>query len=96
MILLETYSALEIDHLLKTLPKFLNIQKEVTGNPHYSMYNLSLREDWKTSKKFCRSITGPEDSRCSNKTEVKVNGHVNGIDYKCHGVMNGKAVNGKA
>lgn len=58
MILLETYSALGDEQLLKTLPSFLNIRKEVTGNPDYSMYNLSLREDWKTSKKFCKSITG--------------------------------------
>ncbi|CAH1101662.1 unnamed protein product [Psylliodes chrysocephalus] len=57
MILIETYSALDDQQLLKTLPGFLNIKKEVTGNPDYSMYNLSLREDWKTSKKFCRSVT---------------------------------------
>lgn len=58
MILLETYSALEEGQLMKTLPSFLNIQKEVTGNPDYSMYNLSLREDWKNSKKFCRAVVG--------------------------------------
>ncbi|XP_018562713.1 TRPL translocation defect protein 14 isoform X2 [Anoplophora glabripennis] len=80
LILLETYSALGDEELLKTLPSFLNIKKEVTGNPDYSMYNLSLREDWKTSKKFYKSIIGPEDTPCTEI--VNVNGHTNGIDCK--------------
>lgn len=54
--LLETYSALDEASLRKCLPQFLNIEKEVTGNPDYSMFNLSLREDWKTSKKFFSSF----------------------------------------
>lgn len=57
LILLETYSALDESHLLDCIPKFLEVEKQVTGNPDYSMFNLSLREDWKTSKKFCKSIT---------------------------------------
>lgn len=52
LILLETYSALDKESLMKCLPDFLIIEKEVTGNPDYSMFNLSLREDWKTSKKY--------------------------------------------
>lgn len=56
--LLETYSALNESNLRERLPSFLNIEKEVTGSPNYSMFNLSLREDWKTSKKFCRSVIG--------------------------------------
>ncbi|KRG04258.1 TRPL translocation defect protein 14 isoform X5 [Drosophila mojavensis] len=51
LILLETYSSLSGDALQKCMPTFLNIVKEVTGDPEYSMFNLSLREDWKT----CRS-----------------------------------------
>lgn len=51
--LLETYSAAyDQNTLLESLPKFLIIEKEVTGDPAYSMYNLSLKEDWKTSKKY--------------------------------------------
>lgn len=51
--LLETYSAAyDDDQLLATLPQFLIIVKEVTGDPAFSMYNLSLKEDWKTSKKY--------------------------------------------
>nr|XP_018916959.1 PREDICTED: TRPL translocation defect protein 14 isoform X2 [Bemisia tabaci] len=58
LILLETYSALEHDQLLERLPKFLTIVEEVTGNPAYSMFNLSLREDWTNSTKFCKAFQG--------------------------------------
>lgn len=88
LLLLETYSALEKDLLMKTLPSFLNIKKDVTGNPEYSMYNLSLRDDWKTSKKFIPVVISPEDSPfhghknstdlVSNSTNIIVNGYQNG------------------
>lgn len=58
LILLETYSSLTGDALNSCLPKFLNIVKNVTGDPDYSMFNLSLREDWSNSKKFCHSLHG--------------------------------------
>lgn len=58
LILLETYSAMDEKTLQNRLPKFLTIEKEVTGNPDYSMFNLSLREDWKNSKKFCKQFQG--------------------------------------
>lgn len=73
LMLIETYTALNESSLRERLPVFLQIAKDVTGNPNYSMFNLSLREDWKNSKKFCRSIAG------SNETQncaVKTNGHV--------------------
>lgn len=57
--LLETYSAAyDDDQLLATLPHFLIIVKEVTGDPAFSMYNLSLKEDWKTSKKYYSGADG--------------------------------------
>ncbi|KAF7288042.1 TRPL translocation defect 14 [Rhynchophorus ferrugineus] len=93
MILLETYSALDEDKLTATLPTFLNIEREVTGNPDYSMYNLSLREDWKTSKKYLHmNFVGPEDSPAR---ETKMNGDAN-INAKMsklngHGNLNGLA-----
>jgi len=37
--LLETYTPLEPE--MVNLPEFLNIVKNVTGQPRYSMYNLS-------------------------------------------------------
>lgn len=64
LVLLETYSAVyDQDTLLASLPKFLVIEKEVTGDPAYSMYNLSLKEDWKTSKKY---YTGGESKAGAN------------------------------
>lgn len=56
--LLETYSALEDQELLDRLPKFLDIESEVTGNAAYSMFNLSLVEDWDKSKNFCHYLKG--------------------------------------
>ncbi|XP_067004207.2 TRPL translocation defect protein 14-like [Anabrus simplex] len=52
LILLETYTSADHRDLQKILPNFLTIAKEVTGDPSYSMFNLSLREDWATTKKF--------------------------------------------
>ncbi|CAG9863849.1 unnamed protein product [Phyllotreta striolata] len=92
LILLETYSALDDQMLLKTLPTFLNIKKEVRGNPDYSMYNLSLREDWKTSKKFCRSVT---DSDFSKYPPNEDRGEAIKKLYN-YGNLNGKTMNGKA
>lgn len=40
LMLLETYTCLSPDTL--QLPDFLTIKENVTGNPRYSMYNLSL------------------------------------------------------
>ncbi|XP_001951525.1 TRPL translocation defect protein 14 [Acyrthosiphon pisum] len=61
LVLLETYSALEDQELLDRLPKFLDIEAEVTGNAAYSMFNLSLVEDWDKSKNFCHYLKGPDE-----------------------------------
>ncbi|KAF0752984.1 TRPL translocation defect protein 14-like [Aphis craccivora] len=53
LILLETHSVLKDQELLDRLPKFLDIEADVTGNAAYSMFNLSLVEDWEKSKIFC-------------------------------------------
>ncbi|XP_055316408.1 TRPL translocation defect protein 14 isoform X2 [Sitodiplosis mosellana] len=60
LMLLETYSSLDGEKLLNCLPKFLNILKEVTGDPSFSMFNLSLKEDWSKTKKFCHSLHGKD------------------------------------
>lgn len=59
---METYSSLEGEQLRNCLPKFLDIVKEVTGDPFYSMFNLSLKEDWSITKKFCHSLHAGEFS----------------------------------
>lgn len=77
--MLETYSSLEGEQLLNCLPKFLNIEKEVTGDPSFSMFNLSLKEDWSKTKKFCHSLHGKEqksqapdstNTHCCNETQT--------------------------
>lgn len=32
--------------LANGLPSFLEVEKAITGDPAYSMFNLSLREEW--------------------------------------------------
>lgn len=56
--LLETYTSLEGESLKKSMPQFLNITKEVTGDPSYSMFNLSLKAEWANNKNFCFGLTG--------------------------------------
>ncbi|XP_071050312.1 TRPL translocation defect protein 14 isoform X2 [Onthophagus taurus] len=80
LILLETYSALDEAILRKCLPPFLDIEKEVTGDPNYSMYNLSLKEDWKTTKKFCKDLTIIKDAEDLPAHSHKMNGHSNGLE----------------
>ena len=47
LILLETYSTKSDEELMKSgLPTFLAIEKAITGDPAYSMYNLSLKAEW--------------------------------------------------
>ncbi|XP_075169609.1 TRPL translocation defect 14 isoform X4 [Haematobia irritans] len=84
LILLETYSSLTGEALLNCLPKFLNIVKEVTGDPDYSMFNLSLKEDWSITKKFCHSLhedcSGYNSKKSSGVTskQLVLNGHAKG------------------
>uniref|UniRef100_A0A1L8DCH7 NadR/Ttd14 AAA domain-containing protein n=1 Tax=Nyssomyia neivai TaxID=330878 RepID=A0A1L8DCH7_9DIPT len=77
LILLETYTSLEGKALEECLPKFLNIKKEVTGDPHYSMFNLSLREEWDSTQKFCRSLHGKKNINnvCSATNQDACNDH---------------------
>ena len=54
--LLQTYTTLTGDALTSTLPPFLNIGVEVTGDAAFSMFNLSLKEDWENNKTFCHKM----------------------------------------
>lgn len=60
LILLETYSTLSGDELKNRLPEFLDISKEVTGDPRYSMFNLSLKERWANNNNFCQNLAGAD------------------------------------
>jgi len=61
LMLLETYTTLEPADLKKTLPTFLNVEDECTGDPAFSMFNLSLRDEWKNNKRFCHRLSDDED-----------------------------------
>merc|ERR1711862_667243 len=61
LMLLETYTTLSKEEFQDRLPKFLNVDQEVTGDPAFSMYNLSLREEWINNKKFCHRLSDDED-----------------------------------
>lgn len=54
--LLQTYTTLTGDALISQLPPFLNIGVDVTGDAAFSMFNLSLKEDWEDNKKFCHKM----------------------------------------
>lgn len=72
LVFLETYTSLDSDSLIENyLPKFLNIIKEVTGDPDYSMFNLSLKEDWNKTKKFCHSLHGKKLTNYQSNTNNK-------------------------
>ena len=53
LILLQTYTPLTADDMISQLPPFLNIGVDVTGDAAFSMFNLSLKEDWADNKTFC-------------------------------------------
>ncbi|CAG7698780.1 unnamed protein product [Allacma fusca] len=76
MILLETYSTLNGADLQQRLPNFLKIQCEVTGDPRYSMFNLSLKDRWLNNKKFCQSLAGSEndENEIVSKNESRLAG----------------------
>ena len=67
--LLETYTTLEAEAMTQRLPSFLNVVKEVTGKPEYSMFNLSLLEDWSKTTKFCVNIAGKDRSSLSTSSD---------------------------
>ena len=66
--LLETYTTVSPDEIKNRLPPFLNLGNLVTGDSAFSMFNLSLREDWVNNKKFCHRLSDDEDG------EDEVNG----------------------
>ena len=57
LMLLETYTTLPIESLKQRLPEFLNIGSETTGDPAFSMFNLSLKDEWVNNKKFCHRLS---------------------------------------
>ena len=51
------------------LPKFLAIDHEVTGDSAFSMFNLSLRDEWLNNRRFCNRLSDDEDEDIEATTE---------------------------
>ena len=59
---------MSVTDLKQRLPDFLDIGSEVTGDPAFSMFNLSLKEKWENNKNFCHSMKDSNSDLDSNKT----------------------------
>ncbi|GAB6029835.1 TRPL translocation defect protein 14 [Chamberlinius hualienensis] len=57
LMLLETYTTIVGEELASKIPNFLTVEKEVTNDPAFSMYNLSLKDEWQNSRKFNKAFT---------------------------------------
>jgi len=60
LMLLESYTTLKGQRLTANMPTFLKLGKEVTGDSAFSMFNLSLKEDWVEGVRFCHKLTEEE------------------------------------
>ena len=45
------------------------MDQEVTGDSAFSMFNLSLREEWLNNKRFCNRLSDDEDDDIEATTE---------------------------
>ena len=63
MILLETYTTLSPDELKSRFPEFLTLGPEVTGEPAFSMYNLTLKEGWINNANFCHRLSDEKEDQ---------------------------------
>lgn len=71
LMLLETYSTLSPAELRAQLPDFLDIGMETTGDPAFSMFNLSLKGEWVNNKKFCHRLSDEEPLDEEGKQEAQ-------------------------
>ncbi|XP_076161712.1 TRPL translocation defect 14 isoform X3 [Ptiloglossa arizonensis] len=86
LMLLETYTALLGDELKNILPLFLTIEKEVTGNPDYSMFNLSLREEWNNTNKYCHNLHESGSTESKNIVFSEVRDNASSAEKQVNGV----------
>jgi len=63
LILLETFTTNKDEEVVNFLPPFIKIKKNVTGDPAFSMYNLSLSMEWTESvNQFCHRLSSDDES----------------------------------
>ena len=73
LMLLQTYTTLTGDALLEQLPPFLDVGADVTGDPAFSMFNLSLKEDWVDNKTFCHKMCEEHENHEAHETPHEAN-----------------------
>jgi len=72
LILLETFTTSNDDELIDSLPPFLQVKKNVTGDPAFSMYNLSIRSDWEDSaEQFCHRLSSDDEEEEEHVYDVR-------------------------
>jgi len=75
LMLLESYTTLKGDALRENMPSFLNLGPDVTGDSAFSMFNLSLKEEWVNSSRFCHKLSEEEsdllDAKCPIRQEAQ-------------------------
>merc|ERR1711997_650299 len=72
LILLETFTTLKDDELVDSLPPFLQVKRNVTGDPAFSMYNLSIRSDWEdNADQFCHKLSSDDESEDESVYDVR-------------------------
>lgn len=49
-------------------PFLVTLGPQVTGDPAFSMFNLSLKEDWINNKKFCHRLSDDDSEGSDEKT----------------------------
>ena len=72
LILLETFTTSNDEELIDSLPPFLQVKKNVTGDPAFSMYNLSIRSDWEDSaEQFCHRLSSDDEEEEEHVYDVR-------------------------
>ena len=72
LILLETFTTINDEELVDSLPPFLQVKKNVTGDPAFSMYNLSIRSDWEDSaEQFCHRLSSDDEEEEEHVYDVR-------------------------
>merc|ERR1712226_501499 len=73
LVLLETFTTLPDEELMVSLPPFLRVKRNTTGDPAFSMYNLSLRSDWADSAdQFCHRLQLSSDDESDEEAVYDV------------------------
>ena len=64
-----------------------------TGDPAFSMFNLSLKEDWMNNRKFCHRLSDDEDEEEDHRTAIREAEHRLAANTSMSKLTNGFASN---